>query len=234
MVPAISKRNQVNDMKASEEKRRQRGNNQIAEGDEAAGQRIDDPADQAGEDKTHENQESVLGAEIFKFPGHFSRQEGGNNFGAVHGRDGNQVEEGEPYIVFQNPEKKLRTGLSVVAAGKEDDQEKDAEEADKKVHARAGKGNEKGSFPPVFIVVGVDHDGFGPAEAADDQKNGAQDVQMGQRIDGEASHGGRRGVSQTVRHGCMGIFMEGEGNQKGRHPEKKRGEAQEIRHGNSF
>lgn len=66
-------------MKASVEKRRQRGNNQVAEGDEAAGQRIDDPADQTGEDKTHKNQESVLGAEIFKFPGHLSRKEGGNN-----------------------------------------------------------------------------------------------------------------------------------------------------------
>ena len=60
-------------------------------------------------------------------------------------------------------------------------------------------------------IVGVENDRFTPAEVDQKEHQGAQRIEMGERVEGEPALGTGGGITQPVRGKGVGELVDGDG-----------------------
>ena len=150
--------------------------------------------------------------------GHAAGQQVLRHMAAVQGRDGDQVEDDEGGVDADQVQEDIIEGVveekPVVPPDQKDEQggEKDHLQ---QVHEYPGQGDDDVVPLVVFEVPGIHRHGLGPAEAQKQQAQGAQDVEMIERVQAHAAQVPGRGVAAAIGRVGMAPLVEGQAQQQG-------------------
>ena len=81
----------------------------------------------------------------------------------------------------------------------------------KQVAHRAGEGDDTGVAPGVGQIVGVEDNRLAPAKTEEQEHDGADGVEVGQGIKGQAALGAGGGITEAVSDQGVGKFVDGDG-----------------------